>query len=409
MLKNPKDKSPLAVIGIGVACGAGFGKEAFSDALYTAPNLFSYLSREGRETQEGHSPFIGVEIPEIQKTHLPARLERTLSLSARVAVSVVQEAWLEAGLDKYDPERIGVVVGGTALMAREQELAIAAYQDRTSFIPPRMGHIFLDTEIAAVLASTFPIRGVCETTNAASASGAAAILQAMRAIQEDRVDVCIAVGALQDISLMNLYTMRSMGAMGGASNTDCPEKACRPMSQNSDGFIYGESCAALVIERCNGTHSPYGFIAGGAAVPDGSRGPEPDSMGQQKAAQIALKQAGLTNKDIDYVNGHATGTPLGDKTEASTYQALGLDHAWINTTKSLIGHSLSAAGAIETAAVFLQMKYGKLHPCRNLDQPVDPGLKFTSTVPEQHAIKNALKFSFGFGGINTALVLTAAQ
>lgn len=409
MRRKLSAENNIAVTGIGVACGAGYGKTAFSTALFKAPNLFSCLSREGRQANASDVPFVGIELPNTPETHLSARIERTLTFPARVAVNVVQEAWGEASLERYEPDRIGLVVGGTGLMAREQEIAITAYKERTAFIPPRMGHIFLDTEVAAVLASTYPIKGVCETVNAASASGAVAVLQAMRAVREGRVDACIAVGALQDVSRMGLYSLRAMGAMGGLKHSENPEVAYRPMSADSDGFIYGEACAALVIERWDRKQNPYGFIVGGAIVPDGSRGPEPNAEGQQKAAMEALKQAGLCGADIDYVNGHATGTPLGDKTEVQTYQALGLEHARFNTTKSIIGHGLSAAGATEIAAVFIQMRKETLHACRNLTDSIAPQFNFTSAHSEQHTIRNALKFSFGFGGINTALVLSAPQ
>lgn len=267
--------------------------------------------------------------------------------------------------------------------------------------------MFLDTEIAAVLTSCFPIRGVCETVNAASASGSAAVIQAGRHVEKGVVDVCIALGAMQDVSGVNLHTFRNMGSMGGVICPEDPGKAYRPMSKDSDGFVYGESCAALVVEHVDEAQSPYGLISGSASFPDGGRGPQPNSLGQQKAALRAISQAGLTPQDIDYINGHATGTPLGDKTEIATYRALGLDHAWTNTTKSIIGHGLSSAGAIELAAVLIQMREDRLHPSRNLEFPLDSSIKFTSAKPLNHRIKHALKFSFGFGGINTALAITA--
>lgn len=397
----------LAVTGIGVACGAGFGKKAFTEALFKAPNLFTFLSRKGRKVNEGEQPFIGIELPDIPQTHITPRVERILSLPSRVAVLTMQEAWREADLDRYMPQRIGLVVGGSGLMAREQELATLAYNQRQSFIPPRMGHMFLDTQIAAVLASIFPIRGLCDTINAASASGSAAVIQAKRHIEEGRLDACIALGSFQDLSLMNLYAMRAMGAMGSERFKKSPNLSCRPMDKLSDGFIYGESCSALVIERYDGSQNPYGFITGGAMSPDGNLGPNPDTKGQQKAAFMALKEAGLSSKDIDYINGHATGSSLGDKTELASYKALNLEHAWINTSKSIIGHGLSSAGAIELAATFIQMREKKLHPCRNLEVPIEANFNFTPPSSIAHSIKHALKFSFGFGGINLALALTA--
>ena len=144
-----------------------------------------------------------------------------------------------------------------------------------------------------------------------------------------------------------------------------------------------------------------------ASGSDGSRGPEPSSTGQVRAANLALAEAGLIVSDIDYVNGHATSTPTGDDTELETYRSLGLEHARINATKSILGHGLSAAGAIEVAAVMIQIEEGRLHPNRNLETPLDPRFGWVRGEAESHDIRHALKFSFGFGGVDTALVIGA--
>ncbi|MBN9669600.1 beta-ketoacyl synthase N-terminal-like domain-containing protein [Roseibium aggregatum] len=396
------------VTGIGVACGLGHGKAAFRAGLFEAPDLFSELKREGREPAEGEASFLGVEMPELPEV-LPTRLARSATLSGRVALTVLKEAWLEADLDAVDPERIGLVVGGSNLMSREQALAARDYAGRLSYLPPRHGHMFLDTDICGLCTSSYPIRGFSMTIGGASASGSVAVIQAMEAIRSGRVDVCIAMGALQDLSAYDLHAMRSLGAMGSARFADKPGKACRPMDADRDGFIYGEACAAVVLCRQGLTskHKIYGELLGAGHVADGSRGPEPSSAGQVRAAKMALSDAGLGLADIDYVNGHATGTPAGDDAECETYRTLDLQHARINATKSILGHGLSAAGAIEVAAVLLQIREGRLHPTRNLENPLDPSFDWVGGEAVGHEIRHALKFSFGFGGIDTALVIGA--
>ena len=398
----------IAVIGIGVACGLGHGKDAFRKGLFEAPNLFSYLTRDGREPPEGESPFIGVEMPDPPPI-LPPRLTRTATLSSRAAISVLDEAWNEAGLETVDPERIGLVVGGSNLMTRERVIALRDYSDRLAYVPPRHGHMFLDTDICGLCTATYPIRGFAYSVGGASASGSVAVIQAVEAIRSGRVDVCIALGALQDLSSHDLQAMRAMGALGSTRFADNPAEACRPMDADHDGFIYGEACAALVLCRADRVSGGkvYGEILGASHVADGSRGPEPSSAGQVRAANLALAEAGLTVADIDTVNGHATGTPSGDDTELETYRALGLDRARINATKSILGHGLSAAGAIEVAAVLIEIEEGRLHPTRNLDTPLDPRFGWIGAKPEAHDIRHALKFSFGFGGVDTALVIGA--
>jgi len=189
-----------------------------------------------------------------------------------------------------------------------------------------------------------------------------------------------------------------------------PDRACRPFDRDRDGFIFGECSAALVVERCDrpaAAARSYGIIAGGAHIANGNRGPEPSLAGEVRAIQLALTRAGLLPAQIDYVSAHGTGSPLGDDTELAAYREVGLTHARINATKSIIGHGLSAAGAVELAAVLIQMREGRLHATRNLDAPIDPELHWVAGTAERYAIRNALKLSFGFGGIDAALVVCA--
>lgn len=406
MPSKPPNRCPLAVTGIGVACGLGHGKSALWDGLLRAPNLFGFLQRPGRQPQARQKRFIGIEMPD-PPSILPPRVERTVGLSARVAVSVLNEVWQEADLDSFDPQRIGLIVGGSNFSSRESALASVTDLERPAFIPPRHGHMFLDSDLSGICTSTFPIRGFSQTVDAASASGTVATLQAMEAVRSGRVDVCIALGGMQDVSALDLHRLRALGAMGSERFADTPEEACRPMSRDHDGFIFGESSAALVIERVSPDRPHYGVLSGGAHIVDGHRGPQPDSHGQQRSARMALDEAGLSGEDIDYLNGHATGTPLGDETELESCRQLGLNGAWTNTTKSILGHGLSSAGSIELAALLLQMRHGILHPSRNLPPPLDDTLRWVGDTPQPHQIQKALKLSFGFNGINSALVVEA--
>ena len=396
------DSQPLVVTGIGVASGLGHGKDAFRAGLFEGRRVFAPLVRPGRQRGDDSPPFFGVEMPD-PPSILPPRVERTAGLSGRAAVAVLDEAWREAGLDRVAPERIGLIVGGTNLMAREQFLSLRDYAARLDFLPPRHGHVFLDTDICGLCASQFPIRGFAHTIGAASASGAAAIVAAVEAVRSGRVDACIALGALQDVSALDLQGFRALGALGAGP-------VCRPMDGGHDGFLYGEACAALVVTRPeHAGDTAYGRVLGTGFCTDGSRGPEPNSNGQVRAAQDALAAAGLAAADIDYVNGHATGTPSGDDAELETLRRLGLGHARVNATKSIIGHGLSAAGAVEAAAVLIQMREGLLHPTLHLEAPLDEGFGWVRGAVQEHRVRHALKLSFGLGGSNVALVLGAPE
>lgn len=390
--------------GIGAASGLGYGRQALIDGLLAGRDVFSVLARPGRQAADGSTAFMGVELPEPPRVLSP-RVARTAGFPARVAMAVLDEAWRDAGLDRLAPERIGLVVGGCNLFSRESLLLARDYWDRPAFVPPRAGHVYMDGEIYGLAASTFAIRGFAQGVGGASASGALAVIEAARAVRSGRVDACIALGAMQDVSVMDLLGLRSMGALGAERHAGNPGAACRPFDSDHDGFLYGESCAALVLGRADLFGDGYGTLAGAGCVVDGQRGPEPDGEGQRRAIAQALAEAGVGAAHMDYVNAHATSTPKGDEVEAATLRAAGLEQAWVNATKSVIGHGLAAAGAVEVAAVLLQMRAGQVHPIRNLEQPHEPGLRYVRGGPQPLRIRHALKLSFGFGGIDTALVI----
>jgi malonyl-ACP decarboxylase len=210
-----------------------------------------------------------------------------------------------------------------------------------------------------------------------------------------------------DLSFWECFALRSMGAMGSERYATQPELACRPFDRNRDGFIFGEGCGAIVIEGVEHAERrkarPRALLAGWGLVMDGRRTPEPSLAGETQVIQQALHMARCEPAEIDYVNPHGSGSPLGDETELAALRACSLQGARINTTKSLTGHGLTAAGAVEVVATLLQMQAGRLHPSRNLDDPIDPSLGWVQREAQSHRMRAALTLSIGFGGINTAL------
>lgn len=395
-------------IGIGVASGFGFGKASLVAGLRGARSLFAPLARQGR-TAVGIEPAFGVELPDDIPAVLRRRDARTTGLTGTVSVAVVAEAWKEAGLDKVDPMRIGLVVGGSNLQSREHYLTQQKYVgDRLLYLPPRQGHQFFDSDISALCTSFFGIRGFTHTVGGASASGALAVHHAVDAVRLGRVDACIALGSLQDISIMELQGLRALGAMGPTRSGALADVVCRPFDCDRDGFLFGESAAALVIARGDGVTQGYGRIAGTAQVCDGERGPSPSLDGEARVIRLALEAAGYGADQIDLVGAHGTGTPQGDDTEAEVLASLGLHRAQITAPKSVLGHGLSSAGATEIAIAFLQMQAGEAWPIRNLDHPIRSDLGFVRGGVQQADMRTALTLSFGFGGINTATVLSSA-
>ncbi|AKU21009.1 beta-ketoacyl synthase N-terminal-like domain-containing protein [Massilia sp. NR 4-1] len=393
------------ISGIGVVSAIGVGRAAFADALWQGRSNFGVMRRPGRQSAE--SAFLGAEI-----AALPALRNgrgqpyRKLSLSTHAALATADEAWADAGLAALDPQRVGLVLGGSNLQQRAALLALDPVRDQPWYTPPHYAASYCDSDIAAWCAEHLGLQGPVWTAGAASASGLLAVVEAARAVLSGELDACIAVGGLSDLSHLECQAFRSLGAMGSANYADQPQRACRPFDTARDGFIYGEACAALVVESVESAQrrgaSAYMAINGWSAVSDASRQPHPSQQGEMRAVGQALAHAGWRASEIDYVNPHGSGSPLGDETELAALRASGLGDAWINTTKSLAGHGLTAAGALETVALALQMREQRLHPCANLEQPIGSA----RWVPAQGSparIGKALKLSMGFGGINIAM------
>lgn len=394
--------------GLGVTTAVGRGKADFARALYDGSHRFAVMERPGRQHE---TRFVGAEIPgQVTPCRLTARELRTSSFTARVALTTLEEAWEEARLDEVDGERVGLVVGGSNLGQRELVLAHERHRDRPAFLRPGYGLSFLDSDLCGQCTAAFGIRGLAHTVGGASASGQLAIIEAAEAVAAGRVDVCVALGALMDLSYWECLGLRTMGAMVPDRCADAPELACRPFDQGHQGFVFGEACAALVIERRGERRGleDYGTLSGWSVRLDGNRGPDPSEDGASGAIRGALDRAGLEADQIDYVNPHGTASPVGDRTEAAALRACGLTGAAVNATKSVTGHGLSAAGAVEAVATLLQMRRGRLHPTRNLWDPVDGGLRWVGDGGLETEVRHAMSLSAGFGGINTALCVNAS-
>ncbi|QFQ28657.1 beta-ketoacyl synthase N-terminal-like domain-containing protein [Bacillus thuringiensis] len=397
----------LHISGIGVTSAIGQGQEAFSTAMLEGRSTFDVMKRPGR--QRGTS-FIGAEIASLSfPERIGKKVLRSTSWSGQVALATLYEAWQDASLDEINPRRIGLIIGGTNVQQRELVTTFESYVDNVPFIRPSYALSFMDSDLCGLCTEQFGIQGFAYTLGGASASGQLAIIQAAETVLSGRVDVCIAVGALMDLSYLECQSFHALGAMGSDRFADIPAKACRPFDRDRDGFIYGENCAALVVERAGLTsrrdRKSYAEILGWSVSADANRNPNPSCEGEMRVIRETLDRAGLAPEDIDYINPHGSGSVIGDETELKALYDSGLKHAYINSTKSITGHGLSAAGAVEVAATVLQMKAGRLHPSLNLENPISPHFQWGLKQPVKHRIEHALSLSIGFGGINTALCL----
>ncbi|MEA2491002.1 MAG: malonyl-ACP decarboxylase [Acidobacteriota bacterium] len=402
--------SPV-ITGVGVLSAIGSGKAAFTEAMLDGRSAFGVMQRPGRQRE---SAYLGAEVGEIAcPPEIARQTWRAASLSARAALVVLHEAWNEAGLDAVDPSRIGLIVGGSNVQQRELTQVHEAHGGSSTFLRPTYALSFMDSDLCGFCTAQFGIRGMAYTVGGASASGQLALIQAAQAVVGNQVDVCIALGAMMDLSHWECRGLRAIGAMGSDRFANEPSLACRPFDRDHDGFIFGESCGAVVIESRQSSKRrgivPYGTLRGWGMTMDGNRNPNPSMEGEVRAIRQALDAAGCTPSQVDYVNPHGTGSVAGDETELKALHACGLTGVHLNATKSLVGHGLSAAGVVEGIATLLQMRAGALHPTRNLDHPIDDEFNWVRDEPVQHQIQNALTLSMGFGGINTALCWSGAH
>ena len=414
MRDNPEPVR-IKITGMGIVTPIGQGIVAFQEALLAGKTQFGYLRRPGRE---GAKSFIGAELPDIAaKSLFPEHsgLLRTASWSTQIATIAVSEAWQDAQLPSstVNSERIGIVVGGSNFQQRYQQQIWQRYESRPEFLRPTYGVTFWDTDLMSLVSQCFQIKGEGYSIGAASASGAVAIIHAARQILMGVTDISIAIGALFDISACECQGLTNLGAMGSERFADRPDLACRPFDQDHDGFIYGEGCGVLVLESADhaqqrGADSQGKLIGWGLAL-DGNRSPEPSQKGEERAMNAALAMADLLPEQISYVNTHGTSSPLGDNTEVAALKSVGLRNCLLNSTKSLTGHCLTAAGVVEMIATLLQMNSNFCHPTHNLVNPIDATLNWVKETSVKAEIQYAISNSFAFGGINTALLIKKEQ
>nr|WP_013933278.1 beta-ketoacyl synthase N-terminal-like domain-containing protein [Pseudoalteromonas sp. SANK 73390]CBK62726.1 tmlG [Pseudoalteromonas sp. SANK 73390] len=400
--------SPPLITGMGAVSAVGQGIEAISQALKSGSSAFSFMTREGRCFDDA---FIGAELASLtMPERLGSHCQDKLSLSAQAALVAMQEAWTDAELDTVEPSKIGLIVGGSNVQQRHLNNLRDKRQNTPYFIQPSYALSFMDSDICGICTEFFGIRGSAFTLGGASASGQLAVIEAAKAVTSGALDVCVVVGALMDLSYWECHAFTSLGAMGSARFSKEPALACRPFDQLRDGFIYGEACSVLIVERHQHALqrgvSIRGAIPGCAVVMDGNRNPDPSVAGEIAVIQQALKHSAMPASDIDYVNPHGSGSVLGDDVELQALAETGLRGASLNASKSIFGHALSAAGCLEIITTIVQMEQGFLHPCLNLDNPLQADFNWVKETVYTTDIKQALSLSYGFGGINTAVCIS---
>jgi len=337
-----------------------------------------------------------------------------------MGVCAADEAVADCGLDfsAGDPYRRGVVigsgVGGIATVEQGHSLLLKTGPRRISpFTVPKL----MVNAAAGNVSIRHDLRGVNSATATACATGAHAIGNAWHLIQRDDADVIIAGGAEAAITPLCIGAFAAMKAL--SVRNDEPQRASRPFDRDRDGFVLAEGAAVIVLEELEHARRRgariYAELLGFGSSADAHHiaAPEPTGMGAVRAMQVAIAEAGLNLDEIDYINAHGTSTPLGDTAEVNAVKDLFGDHARklvLGSTKSMTGHTLGAAGGVESVITALTVHHGVIPPTINLDDPDDGfDLDFAASGVQERPVRNALNNSFGFGGHNVSLVFTRCE
>jgi len=339
---------------------------------------------------------------------------RRLDRSAATALIAAHQAWADAGLADagVDPERLAVVVGsgiGGAVTLLNQDDILEASGPRK--VSPHTVPMLMPNGPAAWVGLELRAKAGVHAPTSACATGAEAIAWALDILRAGRADVAVAGGTEAVIHPLPIAGFAAMRAM--STRNDEPERASRPFDKARDGFVLGEGSGVVVLEtaehaRARGARG-YARLAGAAMTSDGYDivQPDPEGRGTVRAMRAALRDADVAAGDIRHVNAHATATPVGDMAEIAALRRAEVKNAVVTSTKSMTGHLLGAAGAVESIATILAVHHGVVPPTINLEDP-DDGLDLdVAALKARYVdIPAALNDSFGFGGHNAVLVFT---
>ena len=360
------------------------------------------------------------EVKSFEPTNYLDRKEaRKIDRYCQFALVASDEAVKDAGISKenVDPDRVGVIfasgIGG--LITFQEEVTNYALGDGT----PRFNPFFIPKMILDIAAGQISMRHGFRGPNfavvSACASSTNAIIDAFDNIRLDKADIIITGGSEAVISAAGVGGFNAMKAL--SERNDNPATASRPFDKDRDGFVMGEGSGVLILESLDHALARgakiYCEIAGGGASADAHHitAPHPEGLGAQNVMKVALKDAGMQASDIDYINVHGTSTPLGDIAETKAILNVFGDHAYqlnISSTKSMTGHCLGAAGAMEALACILAVTRDLIPPTINhfTDDPeLDSRLNFTFNKCQHRTVNAALSNTFGFGGHNASVIL----
>ena len=403
---------PVAVTGLGLVTPAGIGLEdswagvlSGESAAATDPNL------------QGVPVDMSCRVPGFDAAALLGRKHaRRLDRFVQLALVAAREALDDAGLDPqtWDGARVGVVIGcGMGGAATWEEQHRRMLEHGPSKVSAMLIPMLVPNMVAGQVAMEFSAHGPNLVTATACASGATAIGVARDLLRSRACDVVLTGGTEAGLTPLSIAGFAQMGAL--STRTHDPKAASRPFDVARDGFVAAEAAGMVVLERTDDAAARGARVrarlAGYGASADAHHitAPDPEGHGAELALRAALADAGVATAEVDHVNAHGTSTPLNDVSEARLIRRVLGEDLTVTSTKGVTGHSLGAAGAIEAAFSVLTVQRGKVPPTANLDsQDPEVGLDVVAKSPREQRVDVVVSNSFGFGGQNAVLVITAA-
>lgn len=406
----------VVVTGLGALTPIGNTKDEYWDALLKGKSgaaPITYFDTEKFKTK------FACELKNFNATDFLDRKEaRKMDKFTQYAMVASDEAISDSGLDldKLDKLRVGVIWGAGigGLETFQQEVLNFAQGDGT----PRFNPFFIPKMIADIAPGNISIKhgfmGPNYTTVSACASSANAMIDALNTIRLGYCDVIVTGGSEAAVTIAGMGGFNAMHAL--STRNESPETASRPFDATRDGFVLGEGAGAIILESYEHAKSRgakiYAEVLGGGLSSDAYHmtAPHPEGIGVIAVMKNCLENAGVSPEEVDHINTHGTSTPLGDVAELKAISKVFGDHAKninINSTKSMTGHLLGAAGAIESIASILAIEHGIVPPTINhevVDENIDPNLNLTLNKAQKRDVKVAMSNTFGFGGHNACVL-----
>lgn len=401
----------IVVTGMGIVSPIGTSIDQFwKNAVAGTNGIVSIQSFDAAKQRsriagevQGFDPATFLSAKQIEQT------DRFTQLALHAAQQAMEDA---GGLEGYEPRRLAVSLGsGMGGFSTFESSAARRFQNKS--VPPFTVPRIMANSAAAWIATKYGLKGINLTTSTACSSGANAIGMALDLLRNGKADAVVTGGAEACVLPLTMFGFEALFALSTGFNND-PAHASRPFAKGRDGFVMGEGAGILVLEREDAALKRgakiYARLAGYGCACDATHIVAPDIDGQVAAMQAALDDAGMTSGQVDYINAHATSTPIGDVVETKAIKQMFGERAPeipISATKSMIGHSIGASAAIGSIAAIMTLQTGTIHPTINLIE-ADPecDLNYTPNTAAQEKVQTALCNAFGFGGNNVSIVFT---